>query len=145
MIVRTSWVYSQFGHNFVKTMLRLTEERDSLRVVDDQVGSPTYARGLAQVCWRFATENSITGTFHWSDAGAVSWHAFAREIQQQAIKAGLLNKEIPVEPIPGSEYETPARRPSYSVLDCSSTVEALGLQQVAWQENLNTMIQEMVS
>ncbi len=145
VIIRTSWVYSASGRNFVKTMLALMESRDSLGIVDDQVGAPTWAYGLAEVCWAFAIDRDVSGVFHWSDAGQLSWYEFAREIQAQGLAFGLLSKPIPLQPIPSSEYPTPARRPAYSVLDSSTTVRELGVEQQDWTQNLNKMMKELVA
>lgn len=143
VIVRTAWVYSRFGNNFVKTMLRLMAERDGLRVVDDQVGAPTWARGLAEVLWAFAERPEVHGIYHWTDAGRCSWHEFACEIQTRAIALGLLDREIGIEPIPTSEYPTPAQRPAFSVLDLSTTESLLQRRAEPWQTRLQSMLNEL--
>jgi dTDP-4-dehydrorhamnose reductase len=122
VILRTSWLYSEHGANFVKTMLRLMAERDSLSVVNDQIGSPTSAHSLASVILALAEQRlsgapSVSGLTHWSDGGAISWFDFAVEIQRQALELGLLNKPCELRAIPSSDYPTPAQRPAYSVLD----------------------------
>ena len=97
LIVRTSWVYGALGGgNFVKTMLRLMAERDEVRVVADQIGTPTHARSLAQAIWAL---QSHSGTFHWTDAGVASWYDFAQAIQDEALALGMLNRAVPVIPI----------------------------------------------
>ena len=144
VIVRTAWVYSRYGGNFVKTMLRLMAERDSLRVVDDQVGAPTWAQGLAQAIWGFLPHPAAHGVFHWTDAGQCSWYEFALTIQARALALGLLERSIPIEAIPSIEYPTPATRPAFSVLDCSSTEALLGLDRSPWQDQLYAMLQDLV-
>ena len=90
MIVRTAWLYSVRGNNFVKTMLRLMASRDSLGVVADQVGTPTAASTLADVLWRFAAKPELSGVYHWTDAGVASWYDFAVAIREEGVAAGLL-------------------------------------------------------
>lgn len=129
VIVRTSWLYSEHGANFVKTMLRLMAERDSLSIVNDQIGSPTSAHSLAAVILALAEQRlsgatSVSGLTHWSDGGAISWFDFAVEIQRQALELGLLNKPCELRAIPSSDYPTPAQRPAYSVLDRSRLLGA---------------------
>ena len=142
-ILRTSWVYSSHGQNFVKTMLRLMEEKPELGVISDQIGSPTYAKGLAEACL-YAACNSVTGIHHWTDAGVASWYDFAVAIQEIGLSLQLLNKEIPIKAISTKDYPTPAKRPSYSVLDKTSLTEAFsGLSLVHWRVQLNKMMKEL--
>ena len=143
VVVRTAWVYSSFGANFVKTMLRLMNERDELGVVADQVGSPTWAFGLAQTLWAFLDHPDAHGIFHWTDAGSCSWYDFACAIYSEGRALGLIDRDIRIEAIPTSEYPTPAQRPVYSVLDCASTQELLGLEAVDWRLQLPKMLQEL--
>ena len=141
MIIRTAWVYSEHGHNFVKTMLRLMRERDRLEVVDDQQGSPTYARGLAQVIWRVVTGKLFRpGLFHWADEGCVTWCGFARAIQAEALAAGLLTREIPVGAIASEQYPTPAQRPGYSVLDPGALASLIARPPAPWRDQLRRML-----
>jgi dTDP-4-dehydrorhamnose reductase len=143
-ILRTSWVYSIHGNNFVKTMLRLMSEKPELGVIDDQIGSPTWAKGLAQACL-YASEQKVTGIHHWTDCGVAIWYDFAVAIQRTAIEKGLLDTAILIKAIPTSAYPTPARRPSYSVLDKSSlALDFPGLNITHWQEQLSTMMSELV-
>ncbi|MBA2411149.1 MAG: dTDP-4-dehydrorhamnose reductase [Gammaproteobacteria bacterium] len=142
LIVRTAWVYSSHGGNFVHTMLRLMASRDELRVVDDQIGSPTWAGGLAD-CIRRALEAKLTGIYHWTDAGVASWYDFAVAIQEEAFALGLLEKAIPIRPIPTREYATPAKRPSYSVLEKSITWQALNHTPPHWRASLRLMLNEV--
>lgn len=142
-IFRTSWLYSPFNANFVKTMLRLMVEKQSLAVVADQRGAPTSTRSLSAVLCKAVTTPSANGIFHWSDKGDISWYDFAVEIQVQAVALGLLKTAIPIKPIATSEYPTPATRPAYSVLDCSDTEQVLGVQQVPWQDELGLVLRQL--
>jgi dTDP-4-dehydrorhamnose reductase len=142
-ILRTSWVYSNHGNNFVKTMLRLMAEKPELGVIDDQIGSPTWARDLAKACI-YAIKNQVSGVHHWTDNGVASWYDFAVAIQSLALEKGLLTHAIPVKPIPSSAYPTPAKRPNYSVLDKSTlTTEFSGLVPQYWRKALSDMLDEI--
>jgi dTDP-4-dehydrorhamnose reductase len=143
LVVRTAWLYSAIGQNFVGTILRYLRDHKPLRVVTDQIGSPTWARSLAQTLWRFADDADAGGIFHWVDAGETSRYEFALAIQDEALKLGLIGAPVPIEPIPASEYPLPAKRPSYSVLDCTDTVAKLGCTQPPWRENLRAMMAEL--
>jgi dTDP-4-dehydrorhamnose reductase len=143
VILRTSWLYSPFNANFVKTMLRLMSERDSLSVVADQRGAPTSTASLALAIFKAIEKREVNGIYHWSDAADISWHDFAVAIQDSAVAAGLLKKAIPISPIKTSDYPTPAARPAYSVLDCSQTEADLGLQQFEWRTQLDQVIQKL--
>ena len=143
LILRTGWVYSRFGNNFVKTMLRLMAERDQLNVVVDQVGTPTWARGLALTVWAGLLHEDAHGIYHWSDAGVCSWYDFAVAIQEEALALGLLQSEIAISPIPASDYPTPAARPSYSVLDKSSTCRDLDVTLTHWRTQLRAMLADL--
>lgn len=141
-IVRTAWVYSAHGNNFVKTMLRLMAEKDKLGVVADQVGTPTWAKGLAAAVWG-VVEKKITGVHHWTDAGVASWYDFAVAIQEEALALGLLDKEINISPIRSAEYPTPAARPAYSVLDKTSLWGQLKITPAHWRILLRKMLKEI--
>jgi dTDP-4-dehydrorhamnose reductase len=141
LIVRTAWVYTAGGANFVRTMLRLMAERDSLSVVADQIGAPTWAPGLAATIWGLVSKEAI-GLFHHSDAGVASWYDFAVAIQEEALELGLLARAIPIRPIVTADYPTPARRPAFSLLDCSATRELLGDGHTHWRSNLRHMLKE---
>lgn len=143
LIVRTSWVYSRFAANFVKTMLRLMSERDELGVVCDQRGTPTWARGLAQALWIAATRPDLAGTYNWSDAGECTWYDFAVAIYEEGRDIGLLDRELTIKPIPASSYPTPAHRPSYSVLDRTSTWKDFEIVGQPWREQLRSMLLDM--
>lgn len=142
LVLRTSWVYSQYGRNFLKTMLRLMAEKDSLNVVDDQIGTPTSTQGLAR-CIVAAVDRRPVGILHWTDAGIASWYDFAVAIQDEAISLGLLTRAIPINPIPTTAYPTPARRPSFSVLDKAGTIAALGCQPQHWRRELVHVLQKL--
>ncbi len=142
LIVRTAWVYGPHGANFVRTMLRLMSERPEVRVVSDQVGSPTYAPGLAAALWQLAGQKA-SGMHHYTDAGIASWYDFAVAIQEEGLAARLLDHAVPIVPISTSDFPKPARRPSYSVLDKSSTWAALGGPAPHWRSNLRRMMSEI--
>ena len=139
LILRTAWVYSQFGNNFVKTMLRLLGERQTLSVVGDQIGTPTWAGGLAAALWRAVELPQFTGTQHWTDAGVASWYDFAVAIQEEGLQHGLLLRQIPIQMIPATAYPTPAQRPSCVVLDKADSYAALGAAP-HWRQQLRRMI-----
>jgi dTDP-4-dehydrorhamnose reductase len=141
--VRTAWVYSSSGGNFVKTMLRLMATRDEIGVVTDQVGSPTWARSLAEALWDFARRPEITGVHHWTDCGVASWYDFAVAIQEEALVRGLLDREIPIRPIMSAGYPTAARRPAYSVLDLRSSIAALDRRPQHWRKSLRVMLDDI--
>lgn len=142
-IVRTSWLYSSYANNFVKTMLKLMESKQELNVVGDQIGTPTYARGLARALIQLARSKTI-GIYHWTDNGVASWYDFAVAIQELAYEKGILRHKIPINSITTEQYPTPAQRPCYSVLDKSKIIEAcpeLGL--LHWRESLALMLQDL--
>jgi dTDP-4-dehydrorhamnose reductase len=143
VVVRTAWLYSGDGSNFVKTMLRLMAERDALPVVADQQGSPTWTVGLAAALWGFCDHPEAHGVYHWTDNGSCSWYEFACAIQEQALARGLLQNHAAITPISTSEYPTPAMRPAYSVLDCSRTHRLLGMSGTDWREQLRNMLGEL--
>ncbi len=142
-LIRTAWVYSAHGNNFVKTMLRLMADKPQLTVIDDQIGTPTWAKGLAEACVSAAI-NKIVGVYHWTDEGVASWYDFALAIQELGIEKGLLDKSIPVLPIPSSQYPTPAKRPHYSVLDKQTAREAFAsCKPTHWRKQLASMLDEL--
>lgn len=153
-IIRTAWVYSVNGNNFVKTMLRLMAQKDQLGIVYDQVGTPTWAKGLATMIWALVSQNAAKNqststhsekslTLHWTDDGVCSWYDFAVAIQELAIEKGMLDKAIPVRPIPASDYPTPAKRPSFSVIDKSTAEQASGVETTHWRQQLSAMMDEL--
>ncbi|OBV11202.1 dTDP-4-dehydrorhamnose reductase [Erythrobacter dokdonensis] len=141
LLVRTAWVYEAGGANFVRTMIRLMKERDELRVVADQVGAPTWATGLARTIWGL-TEKGATGIFHHCDDGVATWHEFAVAIAEEAHALGLIAKVPVIHAITSAEYPTPARRPAFSLLDCSATRTFLADAPVHWRTNLRLMLEE---
>lgn len=141
LIVRTAWVYTAGGANFVRTMLRLMATRDSVSVVADQIGAPTWAPGLAATIWGLVAKKA-QGTFHHCDAGVASWYDFAVAIQEEALALGLLARAVPITPITTAQYPTPARRPAFSLLDCSATRALLDDGFTHWRVNLRQMLKE---
>jgi dTDP-4-dehydrorhamnose reductase len=140
LIVRTAWVYSVHGRNFVRTMLRLMQDQPQIRVVHDQVGTPTWGRALAEALWRGA-DRDLNGIVHWTDAGVASWYDFAIAIRDEAVALGLLHHPVSVIPIGSHEFAAAARRPAYSVLDKDSGWAALGGPARHWRENLRSMLE----
>ena len=140
-ILRTSWVVSAHGANFVKTMLRLSETRDTLSVVGDQIGGPTPARDIARACFMIADQlqedPSKSGTYHYCGAPNVSWAGFASEIFTQSARP------LTVTPIQTAAYPTPAKRPLNSRMDCSLTNSTFGIEQPDWRIGLKTMLKEL--
>ena len=138
IIIRTSWVYSRFGNNFVKTMLRLMSERPSLNVVGDQIGAPTYAADLAaaimQVVKQKLAGNKHTGIYHYSNSGNISWYDFAVAIGEIIHTNCVINK------IGTEAFPTPAKRPRYSLMDCGAIIQDFGVQQPAWEDSLQVCI-----
>ena len=131
MIVRTAWLYSSFGNNFVKTMLRLGREKEELGVVFDQIGTPTYARDLAVAIMAAVDKGVVPGVYHFSDEGVCSWYDFAKAIHRMA---GITS--CSVRPLHTSEYPTPANRPHYSVLDKTKIKQAYGIEIPHWEDSL---------
>ncbi|WP_160153837.1 dTDP-4-dehydrorhamnose reductase [Microbulbifer sp. ALW1] len=151
LILRTSWVYSSHGNNFVKTMLRLMSEgeRAHLNVVADQIGTPTWAFSLARAIWHAghadleSPEPSGTKISNWTDAGVASWYDFAIAIQELAIEKGLLEKIIPVYPIPQIDFPSQAPRPAFSVLDKTNLNRTFGQDLCHWRKQLAMMLDEL--
>jgi dTDP-4-dehydrorhamnose reductase len=139
IIIRTAWVYSEFGNNFVKTMLRLMSERDTLSVVNDQVGSPTYAADLAQVILTILDSPQWeSGIYHYSNAGEISWFDFANDIK------AIAHKTCDIKGIPASDYPTPAERPAYSLLDKSKIKAVYGIEAVDYKMSLRVMMGKLL-
>ena len=141
LVLRTSWVYSAHGKNFLRTMLRLGAERPELRVVDDQLGAPTSAAAIASATARLVEESpsGTPGIYHMTAAGSTSWCGFARAIFQ----AGVLSTQPRLQPIASSDYPTPARRPANSVLANDKFANAFGFRLPTWQQQLNDVLAEM--
>ena len=140
IIIRTSWLYSEHGNNFVKTMIRLMSQRDQLSVVDDQIGAPTSTRSLAELLLACINGKILSGLYHWNDGGGISWFEFATAIQQEAINQSLLTKQIPIQAIATSDYPTTAKRPAYSVLDRLKTLGDFDCPQTNWKQQLRIVI-----
>ena len=142
VIVRTAWVYAAEGANFVRTMLRVMNANGAVRVVADQVGTPTAALSLAETLWKIAAQPQIAGIHHWTDAGVASWYDFAVAIAEEGAALSLVPPTVTVTPIATADYPTPARRPSYSVLDKSSLAPH-GLVPAHWRRRLRAVLGEM--
>jgi dTDP-4-dehydrorhamnose reductase len=142
-IVRTAWVYAAQGNNFMRTMLRLMQAKGHVRVVADQVGTPTAAISLARVIWALADRADLSGVYHWTDAGVAGWYDFAVAIAEEAAALGLLPATVRVDPITTAEYPTPARRPVFSVLDSRALLAALALTPQHWRVALRTELKEL--
>ena len=145
LILRTSWVIGPVGKNFALTMLRLHRERDQLGVVADQVGCPSSTLNLAMACWRsleVAAERELPAVMQWSDAGAASWYDVAVAVGRIGAELGLIDRPAEVQPITTADYPTPAKRPAYSLLDCTRTRAALELEGEHWQQALKAVLQQ---
>lgn len=142
LVVRTAWVYSSHGANFVKTMLRLMKERGEVGVIADQIGSPTWANALARALWSAAEQRAV-GVMHWTGAGAGSWYDFAVAIAEEGHQLGLLPANVVVNPLTTEQYPTPAARPHYSVLELTKTWNQLDIRAAHWREDLRTMLKEL--
>jgi len=140
LVMRTAWVYAAFSKNFVTTMLNLMQQRDVLSVVADQVGTPTSTHSLALAIQQALKDPSVCGIHHFTDAGVASWYDFACAIQEIGLDLGLLTRSVSIKPISTIEYPTPAKRPSYSVLDKQITWEALKLDPVHWRSALQQVL-----
>jgi dTDP-4-dehydrorhamnose reductase len=147
VIVRTSWVFSEYGHNFVKTMLRLARERDALRVVDDQEGRPTAADDLANALVRvgehIANGSATFGTYHFANSGPTTWYGFARAILDE--QARYTSRTPELLPISTAEYPTPAKRPPRSLLDTSRFETAFGITPRHWRQPLSEVVRKLVA
>ena len=138
MVIRTAWLYSTFGNNFVKTMIRLGKERDSLGVIFDQVGTPTYARDLARAIFAAIRQGVLPGVYHFSNEGVCSWYDFTKAIHRLA---GITT--CSVKPLHTSEYPTKAKRPHYSVLDKTKIKETYHIEIPYWMDSLQSCIAEL--
>lgn len=143
VIIRSAWLYSAHRKNFVLTMLGLMRRGEAVSVVNDQVGTPTWARGLAEAIWTTAERPEMRGIHHWTDAGVATWYEFAVAIQEEALAAGTIGRPVPVRPIRTAEWPTAAVRPPYSVLDKTVTWAALGRTPPHWRVNLRAMLREL--
>lgn len=144
LIFRTAWVYASHGANFLRTMLRVGAERDQLRVVADQIGTPTPAAVIADVTVQALQHPcALSGTWHLTASGQTSWHGFAEAIFAEALATGVLAKVPSVEAIPSSQYPTPAKRPAWSVLDNRKLQQDFGIELPTWQDGLKRVITEL--
>jgi dTDP-4-dehydrorhamnose reductase len=138
LIIRTAWVYSEFGNNFVKTIIRLMKEREKINVINDQIGSPTYAADLAAGTLKIChAEKYIPGIFHYSNAGRISWYDFACAIKELTASSCHIN------PIPSSEYPTTARRPKYSLLNTEKIASTYAVSIPEWKSSLVKCLKRM--
>jgi len=138
VIIRTAWVYSEFGNNFVKTMIRLMKERPAISVVDDQIGSPTYAADLAAAILSIIkSPRFVPGIYHYSNEGRISWYEFALAIRSHIGSSCVVN------PIPSTQFPTPAKRPHYSLLDKALIRETYQVTIPAWETSLDTCIKRL--
>ena len=144
LVVRTAWLYGAHGRNFMRTMVKLMQERDEVRVVADQIGSPTHAAGLARALWGLEARGA-TGIHHWTDAGVASWFDFAVAIREEAAAIGLGTERARVTPIRTSDYPTAARRPASSVLSKDATWAMLGGPGAHWREGLREVLSEFAA
>ena len=144
IILRTSWILSPIGKNFALTMLDLFKKRDLIRVVSDQIGSPTSALILAKVCWEIILNKnfgeSIPKILHWSDAGIASWYDVAVAISEMGNEIGLLNRKPEIIPIFSKDFKTAAKRPYFSVLDSKDTEDHLGIKKLYWRDTLKEIL-----
>ena len=139
MIIRTAWLYSTFGNNFVKTMIRLGKEKPELGVIFDQIGTPTYARDLAVVIFAAINQGIVPGIYHFSNEGAISWYDFTKAIHRIA---GITTCHV--RPLHTSEYPTPAKRPHYSVLDKTKIKQTYALEIPYWEESLVECVKQLI-
>ena len=138
MIIRTAWLYSTFGNNFVKTMIRLGKEKSELGVIFDQIGTPTYARDLAAVIMTAINKGIVPGIYHFSNEGVISWYDFTKAIHRMA---GITTCHV--RPLHTAEYPTPAARPHYSVLDKTKIKTVYGIEIPYWEESLKECIEKL--
>lgn len=155
LILRSSWIYEGRGHNFLRTMLRVGAERDVLDIVDDQTGAPTRARDLADATARIlggiagrggAVREGLDrrgGTYHLANVGETTWYGYARELFRHAVECGLLQRAPEVRPTSSEAFGAPARRPAYSVLDCSRIRDAFGVELPPWQQSMASCLMEI--
>ena len=141
-IIRTSWLYGWAGRNFVYTMIKAMNTHDSVKVVNDQKGSPTFAGDLAGVILKIISKDDVPyGTYHCTDLGEITWWDFTNEIKKQGVELGLItNKDCAVNPCSTDDYPTPAKRPAYSVLCKDKIQKALGITLPDWKESLKTFL-----
>ena len=152
IILRTSWLISPYGENFVLKMLKLFHIKDQLKIVSDQIGSPTSASSLANICWEIVNlknkslifENNTNGILHWCDNGQTSWCELAKSIRDLSKEIGLLKKNVELIPIKSYDYKTSATRPKYSVLDSSNTKKIFKISGNDWRVNLRYILEKIL-
>lgn len=138
ILIRTAWVYSEFGHNFVKTMIRLMKEREEINVVNDQVGSPTYAADLAEAILKIISSgNWVPGIYHFTNSGIISWYDFAIAIKEET------ESNCRVNPITTLQYPTTAKRPAFSVLDTSKIETVYSIRMNHWRDSLKNCLAKL--
>ncbi len=138
ILIRTAWVYSEYGHNFVKTMIRLMNEREEINVVNDQVGAPTYAADLADAILKIISSgNWVAGIYHFTNTGVISWYDFAVAIKEE------IKSNCRVNPISTSQYPTPAKRPAFSVLDTSKIETVYSIRMSHWRDSLKNCLAKL--
>ena len=140
MVVRTAWLYSTFGNNFVKTMIRLGKEKPELGVIFDQIGTPTYAHDLAVAIFAAINQGVVPGVYHFSNEGVISWYDFTKAIHRIA---GITTCHV--RPLHTSEYPTPASRPHYSVLDKTKIKTVYGIEVPYWEESLEVCVRKLLT
>jgi len=140
IVLRTAWLYSSHGHNFVKTMLRLMKEKDEIKVVCDQIGTPTWARGLAEVVWKFCKRGDLSGIYHWTDGGVASWYDFAVAVKEFGSEFNLLPKDGFVLAVGSIDFISLANRPSFGLLDKSKTWLELEIVPNHWRVQLRHLL-----
>ena len=153
IILRTSWLVSPYGRNFVLTIMKLLSEKDSINVVNDQVGAMTSAYNLAHLCWKLIEANTIKtknldvfpSTHHWSDQGIVTWYDIAIAIKEICLELKIINNPANIYPIKSEIYNLNVKRPKYSVLECSNTENLLKINRAHWRSSLSTIIKEIAS
>jgi dTDP-4-dehydrorhamnose reductase len=143
IVLRTAWVYASTGRNFVLTMLRLMRAKEEIRVVSDQIGTPTWAAGVARTIWGLIEVSAASGVYHWTDLGVASWYDFAVAIQEEALARNLLVRPVTIVPISTEDYPTPARRPAFSVLNTESTRALVKFTASHWRCHLRMMLDEL--
>ena len=151
VILRTSWLMSPFGRNFLLTILNLHLKHKQIKVVNDQIGSPTNVYGLAEVCWKIVELNNlesiffknINGILHWQDNGQTNWYEIALNISNIAQETGLINSNTEIIPISSINYPSQAKRPIFSVLDCNSTKKILNHKGVGWRYGLKKIMRQI--
>ncbi len=146
IILRTSWVYSRYGNNFVKSMISLLNSKSSIDIVSDQVGTPTWARSIAILVWKIIKQDNPSGIYHYTDKGITDWYHFAKQIQEEAFKLKLINKKSQLNPVTtdfyNDNYNVKAKRPLNSKLNCELLTRQLKIKQEDWQINLKKMLKE---